>query len=278
MCPVSRSGTMVSRVMARRPAEVLEMEDAKQLIQQAFEQAKASGKPDWHRMTTAVLKNRLLSLTGNAFHEAEYDASTFASFVQRYEGLVHLDRSSFPPIVELRDIESVAPSGENKPLSRPRVRSDLWLAALDYSSKTQYVWDSSLIQARQRQDEDDGPVITVVTQAEFQRWRREFMDEVLPAIPLTTEQSLQVDVWFQRQLPTSHLPRHLIHWFDDSGLAPPSDLLTSATVEQAAQSSSDTEELRQLVLRVVRGMTEDELEQLNLPSRAVLRISRSSRL
>ncbi len=270
------------------------MEDAKQLIQQAFEQAKASGKPDWHRMTTAVLKNRLLSLTGNAFHEAEYDASTFASFVQRYEGLVHLDRSSFPPIVELRDIESVAPSGENKPLSRPRVRSDLWLAALDYSSKTQYVWDSSLMQARQRRDEDDGPVITVVTQAEFQRWRREFMDEVLPAIPLTTEQSLQVDVWFQRQLPTSHLPRHLIpkwngflrdkvhkhliHWFDDSGLAPPSDLLTSATVEQAAQSSSDTEELRQLVLRVVRGMTEDELEQLNLPSRAVLRISRSSRL
>ena len=48
------------------------MEDAKQLIRQAFKQARVSGKPDWHRMTTAVLKNRLLSITGNAFNETEY--------------------------------------------------------------------------------------------------------------------------------------------------------------------------------------------------------------
>ena len=67
------------------------MEDAKQLIQQAFEQAKASGKPDWHRMTTAVLKNRLLSLTGNAFNEAAYGAPTFSNFVATHDDLVYID-------------------------------------------------------------------------------------------------------------------------------------------------------------------------------------------
>lgn len=117
------------------------MEDATLLIQQAFERAKVGGKPDWHRITTAVLKNRLLDLTGNTFNEAKYCADTFTAFVLRYSDIVHLDRSKFPPIVQLRDAEldTLAPGYVETASNRVRVRSDLWQAVLDYSSGTRYV-------------------------------------------------------------------------------------------------------------------------------------------
>ena len=196
-------------------------------------------------------------------------------------------------MVELRPVvsETIAPSYKYPPSNRTRVRSDLWLAALDYSSESQYVWDSAGTRARPKRDEDDDPVIRTVTQAEFQGWRKEFVDKVLPANAGTTEQGRQVDFWLQRQLPTSQLPRHLIpqwngflrdkvhrhllQWFAESELSTPSDLLTSAPVGRLKDTSPETEDLRQLVLRVVREMTRDELEQLNLPSRAVLRATRS---
>ena len=40
---------------------------ARHLIMQAFEVARRSGRPDWHTMTVAVLKNRLLNLTNRSF-------------------------------------------------------------------------------------------------------------------------------------------------------------------------------------------------------------------
>lgn len=39
------------------------MENPNRLIIRAFEQARDAGKIDWSRMTTAVLKNRILGLT-----------------------------------------------------------------------------------------------------------------------------------------------------------------------------------------------------------------------
>ena len=43
--------------------------DTKTLIRKTFDMARVSGKLDWYRMTTAVLKNRLLMLTKNEFRE-----------------------------------------------------------------------------------------------------------------------------------------------------------------------------------------------------------------
>ena len=246
------------------------MEGARQLILQAFEQARASGKPDWHRMTTAVLKNRLLSLTCNAFNEAAYGAPTFGSFVATHDDTVYIDNSRFPPMVELRPVvsERIAPSYKYPPSNRPRVRSDLWLATLDYSSESQYAWDSAGARARPKRDEDDDPVIRTVTQAEFQGWQKEFVDKVLSANAVTTEQGRQVDVWLQRQLPTSQLPRHLIpqwngflrdkvhrhllQWFAESGLSTPSDLLTSAPVGRLKDTSPETEDATNLYRRIHR--------------------------
>ena len=269
------------------------MEDATLLIQQAFERAKISGKTDWHRMTTAVLKNRLLDLTGNTFNEAEYGADTFTAFVLRFSDIVHLDRSQFPPIVQLREAEdALAPGYVDTASSRVRVRSDLWQAVLDYSSGTRYVWDKTKEQARPSLDVEDSSTVALpsVSQAVHQQWRGEFFDTAKTSADLTPEQEHLVDTWIQHQLPTSRLPPHLIprwngflrdrvheylkNWFDESGSEPPSDLIAPAA-EPAAGKASSIEALRRLVLRVVEEMTEQELAGLNLPPKAVLRVTRS---
>ena len=271
------------------------MEDARQLIRQAFEQARASGKPDWHRMTIAVLKNRLLSITDNSFNEGEYGASTFMMFMSRYSDLVDIDRSRFPPIVELRDseLDDLASSHVESTSSRPRIRSDLWQASLDYSSGTQYVWDLTNGMARPIRSGENSPTIPSVTQAILQDWRQEFIDNQRKSDSISPEQESQVVFWFTQHLPTSYLPsplipiwngflrnkvsEHLLRWFNESELDPPSDLLTKAN-ERTTPKTSDTEALRRLILRVVGNMTEGELEQLNLPPRAILRATRTPRL
>ena len=94
-------------------------------------------------MTTAVLKNRLLDLTGRAFDEAAYGATSFMDFVLRNKETLAVDHSTVPPLVELRNAASSRqPSDEAVDVKAPhRIRPDLWKAALDYSSGTRYVWD-----------------------------------------------------------------------------------------------------------------------------------------
>ena len=271
------------------------MEDARQLIRQAFEEARASGKPDWHRMTSAVLKNRLLSITSNSFSEEEYGASTFMMFISKCSDLVDVDKSRFPPIVELRDseLEELASSHVDSASSRPRIRSDLWQASLDYSSGTQYVWDPAERKARPMRSGENSPTIPCVTQAVLQEWRQEFIDENTETHSITSAQEGQVGDWITQHLPTSYLPsplipqwnrflrdkvhQHLRSWFDESGLEPPHNLVTAVSV-RTTRKSSDTEALRRLILRVVGHMTERELEQLNLPPKAILRATRTPRV
>ena len=112
------------------------MEDARDLILQAFRQAWSSNKPDWYRMTTPVLKNRILALTDGRFTEARYGARSLTDFVTKFDDLITLDGSRIPPIVELRDQERihVTPSELERGPRPPRIRSDLWRATLDYAS------------------------------------------------------------------------------------------------------------------------------------------------
>ena len=270
------------------------MEDARQLVRQAFEQARSSGKPDWHRMTSAVLKNRLLSITGGSFDESDYSASTFMMFIESLDDLVDIDTSSYPPIVELLELESggLGPHDVDSVSSRPRIRSDLWYASLDYSSGTQYVWDLADLRARPIRSGENSPIISIVTQPKLKEWRREFIDDYIDTNLITPEQEGQVGSWITEHLPTSHLPTHLIPhwngflrdkvqqqlltWFHESGIEPPQDLVTTVR-ERTSRKQSDAEALRRLILRVVGRMTERELEQLNLPPRAVMRVMRTPR-
>lgn len=270
------------------------MEDAKRLIRQAFEQARASGKPDWYRMTTAVLKNRLLDLTDRTFDESDYGAETFTAFLHQVVDLVTVDGSRVPPIVELKEPETHAlERGDEGPsASRRRIRSDLWRAALDYSSGTEYVWDTADGRARPRQIGDECPLISTVMPTTHQRWRREFAETVRTSATTVLEHQEQVEIWVTDQLPISKLPqpliprwnvflvdkvhRHLLGWFGKSELDPPGDLI-SEVADPTARRTSENEALRRLVMRVVGEMTDRELEQLDLPARAVLRATGRAR-
>lgn len=267
------------------------MQTAQQLIGQAFEQARRSGKQDWNKMTTAVLKNRLLDLTGGAFDEAAYGATTFMNFVVRYGETLIVDRSTVPPLVELRNVpRSPQPSvGADDVTAVYRIRPDLWKAALDYSSGRQYVWDVARRRAMPSSGRGGELNFGTVTEELQRRWRQQFIDDVKQS--LSEEETGQIDRWLQQHLGVSHLPvrlisrwnglfrdrvrEHLLQWFSDSNLQPPDDMIS--TEGGPSSSSPETEALRDLVLAVVRKMTRDELSRLTLPPGAVLRATQSSR-
>ena len=267
------------------------MQAAQQLIEQAYEQARRSGKQDWTKMTTAVLKNRLLDLTGGTFDEAVYGATTFMDFVLLNEETLVVDRSTVPPLVELRNAaHSPQPSdGAAHVTADYGIRPDLWKAALDYSSGTQYAWEVAERRAVPSTGRHGELIIRTATEDLQRAWRRQFIDDL--GQTLTKEETAQIDLWLQQHLGTSHLPvrlvsnwkrsfrdsvrDHLLQWFAESNQPPPDDMISTET--RASSSSQDTDALRELVLSVVREMTRDELSRLTLPPGAVLRATRSPR-
>ena len=125
-------------------------QDSRALIRDAFEKAKASGRPDWHRMSVAVLKNRILDLTQGLFKESDHGATTFQDFVRQHGDILELDRNTKPPVAILK---GVSPEPESTPQrTAVRIRADLWRAVLDFSSHRRYVWDGEEHVARP----DDG--------------------------------------------------------------------------------------------------------------------------
>ena len=122
------------------------MEEGRQLITQAFRQARNSGKPDWYRMTTAVLKNRLLDLTDRKFTEASYAASSLADFVSQFSHILNVDRDQLPMTVELKEeerarLDSDVVSGASRNI---RIKGELWRAIFDRSSGNTYYWLADL--------------------------------------------------------------------------------------------------------------------------------------
>ena len=270
------------------------MNDPQHLIVEAFQEAQRSGKPQWRRMTIAVLKNRLLDLTERSFDEASYGASNFMDFVLRYPDMLRVDDSVSPPIVELHGdkADRLSSAGDSRKTTLYHIRSDLWRAVLDYSSGTKYVWDLDANQARPSQDYEHSPVIDTTT-ADIQRqWRQQFLGEVNESLTLTPAEMLKSDDWLQRHLGTIRLPtrliplwnrfcrdkvlEHLRGWFSEAGIAVPDDMVSSPN-RQRASSHSETEDLRELVISVARQMTHGELSKLQLPSEAVLRATKHQR-
>ena len=267
------------------------MQDPQQLISRAYQVARRSGKPNWHRMTTAVLKNRLLEITNKEFDEASYGASNFMGFVSQFPDLLLVDVSDFPPIVELRDSErDLLPSiqdGETPAVYH--IRSDLWHAALDYSSGTKYVWDVDVGESRPLQGSETEPIIDTIDAGIQRRWRKEFLEQRSESFDLSDAEINQVDDWVDLLLGTSLLPDRLVQpwnhffrdhvlghlrgWFSKFDLAHPHDLVSKPGQGQTRRATA-TEELRELVMSVARQMTHEELSDLKLPAEAVLRMTK----
>lgn len=252
--------------------------ESRTLIRRAFEEARKSGRPDWHRMSVAVLKNRILDLTERSFRESDYGAPTFGEFVRNHDDILALDATQRPPVAILK---GVSPAPVEAPESTgTRIRSDLWQAVLDFSSGEEYVWDvGEGVAKRVNEAGSSGLALPTITADQFCQWKKAFAEEVDEG-----ESDERLSAWVGHRLPASFLPlplrhrwngylkaavrRHLLAWFEEQHLVPPSDILEEGRTVYSAPG----EELRKRLIASVRAMTPEELERVQIPSSALLRL------
>jgi len=261
-------------------------EDGQDLLIAAFEQAQRSGKANWYEMTTAVLKNRLLLLTGGEFDERQYGVQGIAAFAEMFPDTVAVDRNRPYPLVVLRGHESSEPEPTAPRTASFRLRPDLWDAVFDFSKPEGYVWDAPRSQAVPRSTGADGPILPTLTPPELDAWREEFAighQEGLDESALD-----QLENWRVHRLPTRSLPQplqllwnqamkekaaaRLRSWFAGQGIPAGADLLMERVVQTTQPTSTETETLRRLVQACVARMSSEELRALALPASAVVRV------
>lgn len=253
------------------------------LIRDAFSAARHKGKPDWDRMTLAVLKNRLLDLTNKSFSESDFGALDLKQFVRQFPDLLELNDN-------VRHAEVQYLSGDSQdngdgPPTKITVRTDLWKAILDFSSGHRYVWDLEAKEARLNTLEDDSAyMLPIVTAEQMQEWRTGFADNNASG---EKDEKLLSD-WAIKHFPASSLPGllrrewsnllkdHVVEitsaWFAEKNIELPVDLVQSVpTPIRMSRATSELNALRQLVISCVSSMTRDELSELRLPPTALLR-------
>lgn len=252
-------------------------DDSRNLIRLAFEQAKNSGRPHWYRMDVGVLKNRILLLTNRGFRESDYGALTFLEFVRSHRDVLELDETPWPPAVTLKGVHQDRPASEP---ARTRVRPDLWRAVMDFSRDTPYVWDNDECVAKLADDSAaDGLVMPTITAEQFTQWKKSFADGVEDS-----GQDARFNDWVEHLRPAIFLSPHLRHrwydhlkkevenqliaWFQRQNLPLPADLIEPLHGVVPAPD----EELRRRLIACVRSMTIDELERVQIPSSALLRL------
>jgi hypothetical protein len=262
-----------------------DLADLQTLITSAFEQTRSTGRADWAVMTVPVLKNRLLNLTDRQFTETTYGASSMSELIALIPDLVELDSASRPPRVRLRhSAERVAVV----PHSRYQIRRDLWNAVVDFGRGEAYVWSGSAAVPESEYTGAAPPkVLPTLTRDEEMGWRTDFLTHLDPQ--LGDRDRDRVELWLERQLSTRVLPvevqgrwsdylksrivDRLRQWFRANGMREPADLLYLG-VPRPADGGSESfavDELRALVIRCVQNMTFEELCDLRLPARVLLR-------
>lgn len=287
------------------------LDEFRALVRAAFEQAQANGKSDWAEMTSAVLKNRILDMTNRQFSQSRYGSPSFVHLVRRIPDLVDFVEDS-PPFrlrikLPVEQEESEASSrgpidADSPPVLIPlpirdwrhtRVRDDLWRATIDYDSGTIYVFDLQSGLARPREVTDpDLPEFPTIDPREVASWRQEFVSQSARFMRTAREGELQA--WAEGTGRLTDLPRavrgrwaeftkkrvvqRLLGWFDSRGQTPPEDMLLDSEVRGLPRSEAIDEvvrtgQLRDLIIRVVRTMTFEELARLPLPAEVVLRAS-----
>jgi hypothetical protein len=233
-------------------------------------------------MAIPVLKNRILLLTGGQFRESEFGASSFREFLGGLpSGLLARDESQPPGFVILSSGDAATASAQGPRYAR--VRSDLWRAALDYSSGQRYVWDASLKQARLAKTDEPGPYMPTISATEFKAVRLAFADNLKARV--SGDPGDRLAVWAAEGLPTAFLPprlrplwnvelkrqveARLQPWFAANQVEPPS----SFTYEwQVSPEKGTTDQLRHFILSCIKAMSEQELAELRIPPRVALRV------
>jgi hypothetical protein len=256
-------------------------DDFPELLSAAFLAARQTGKPDWHRMTTAVLKNRLLQMSEHRFDEKSFGAESFMELLSRFPELVAIDRTTRPTVVEWR---TAGEASSAAPIVSTRVRADLWKAVLDYSSGQEYEWDPSAGQAKPVERADQSRRLPAVDRAGLTEWRRTFISN--HSARLDEHESARLTEWADNGLGTQFLPRELqgewnsflkdkvsdllLTWFRNKTFVTP----TVTVPISSTPTESFSADLRSLVHQCVDAMSVEELRTLQLPAHVLLRVSR----
>jgi hypothetical protein len=245
--------------------------DLEALIISAFKAAREKGKPEWRRMSIAVLKNRLIQMTHGEFGEARHGASSIRELLARYPQLVKIDDQ----MIELLGNHSAEESGG----AVQRVRADLWRATMDYTSGTRYAWDQAAQRAREA-TEGDALIIPTLTKEEIQQWRDQFSGR--------DPSDVKVQRWRSEGLGTYALPLRLRHEWNRFVQAKVTERLSQWLKEHALQvpltesvaqiqNETPTDRLRAVVVACVQVMTREELADLKIPATVVYRVQMSGR-
>jgi hypothetical protein len=269
----------------------IRLDDVPLLVRSAFDSARAGGKTEWRRMTTAVLKNRLLQMTERRFDEKVLGFATVSALLAEFPDLVQLDQMTRPTTVEFvaEETRDQADLAETRPQDRlrDRVRPDLWRAILDYSAGHEWVWDARTARVRQSEPDDDSTrVLPTITREEFASLRATFVDKVGGGLDPTDKD--RVERWRERGLGTAALPPQLqgqwneqlksevidrlTRWFVQQGVSVPDDLVGVEYSRALRKTDEELTRLRSLVIECVQSMTVSELASLVLPAGVVLRV------
>ena len=258
-------------------------EESRTLIERAFEMARESGRPDWHRMSVAVLKNQLLDLTERTFREIDHGASTFLEFVRQHGDLLEVDSGTTPPVAILKGVRAESLSGVE--FGAPwRIRADLWRAVLDFTSGRKYFWDPDRkFATSDGVSELEIPTITADT---FNDWKRAFAETVEDAAS-----NERLSDWAEHRRPASFLPpwlrrrwighlktevhKRLEAWFGEQGMELPSDFLKRP---DPGGESTPGGHLRNRLIDCLRTMTPHELERVQIPASVLLRLQSRDRV
>jgi len=263
-----------------------------QLIRLAFEQARTSGKSGTE-MNDAVLKNRLLLITDRRFNESSYGSTSFLALLRSLPELIDVigDRPPYKvrllPDTAMRAAIHAATPDVYLPVGVPvdqslelvRVRPDLWSAIVDYVTRGPYLWDSVSKEVVRVEGSSTQPLPTM-TRDDFNALRLDFArthrDDAFAQRWVGEGGSIHGLPYELRTPWTTLLKKTVIDrlrgWFKSNELDEPADLLQPARNSQPTKVRVQaTSELRELVLRIVAGMTETELASLALPASAVAR-------
>jgi hypothetical protein len=259
------------------------------LVAGAFELARKSGKPDWQLMQVSVLKNRLLALTDNRFDETDYGYPNLHYMVRDFPRQLEVIPGHSHPVVRyLQDV--VAPTitsadeQESVPATQPirsMVRTDLWLATLDYKSGDTYVWDRARNTAAKGVPSSTAVSFPTADVETLRQWRTDF----LASITADVNDLNHLNSWETRGGATILLPakyrglwnaflrdrvvERVSNFFVANHLDLPRDLIEARGKKVKATTQSA---LRDRLHSIIDLLSEEELEQVTVPIASIVRL------
>lgn len=288
------------------------LQELRELVLAAFDQARLRGKPDWTRMRTAVLKNRLLQMTGGRFDQSRYGDGSMSAVLSQLPDLLTIT-TAYPPIVELVDpaaltdvppqvVAQLPPPQASKAASPTeaeppaqwrdvRIRDDLWNAIVHWEDGQRYTWDveQQVARAKQLSDSDDFDLPTLGRE-EVAKLRAAFVYARAASEPPAMREVFEG--WIAGSGGASDLPRpyrgawleHLkshvhgliLRWFSERSLALPKGLLLRAEARGSADPAVvdvvRTRLLRSFLVGALEVMTYEQMASVQLPAEVLFKL------